>query len=122
MFVKWEPIPRRHLQGRLQGYLVFFSQKDTRQPVIKRTVNSSLTQVTLDHMKPLTEYAVWIVGFTGKGAGPHSEREFVSTPVAGMLQLVLVCKVKAMQIIYSCPELQLIRCLLNFDRGLEVSC
>ena len=32
---------------------------------------------------------VWIAGFTGKGAGPDSEREFVSTLVPGMLQLGL---------------------------------
>lgn len=89
VFVKWEPIPRRHLQGHLQGYLLFYSQKDTRRHVINITVNSSLTHVTLDHMKPQTEYVVWIAGFTGKGAGPDSERKFVSTPVPGMLQLVL---------------------------------
>ncbi|XP_044169231.1 receptor-type tyrosine-protein phosphatase F-like isoform X1 [Acropora millepora] len=82
VFVKWEPIPRRHLQGHLQGYLLFYSQKDTRRHVINITVNSSLTHVTLDHMKPQTEYVVWIAGFTGKGAGPDSEREFVFTPVA----------------------------------------
>ena len=54
-------------------------------------------------MKPETEYVVWIAGFTGKGAGPYSEREFVSTPVAGMLQLGLAN-------IYLCPELPVIRC------------
>lgn len=85
VFVQWEPIPKHHVQGKLLGYHVHYSQEDTSYPVIKNviTVNGSVTHATLDNLKPLTRYRVWITGFTGKGAGPNSEKEFVSTPPAG---------------------------------------
>lgn len=82
IFIKWEPIPQRHLQGLLQGYHVYYNKENTSHPAIKITVNSSLMQTTLNHMKPLTNYEVWIAGFTGKGAGPNSTKEFVATPAA----------------------------------------
>ncbi|KAJ7358734.1 hypothetical protein OS493_021509 [Desmophyllum pertusum] len=84
VFVQWEPIPQHHVKGILQGYHVHYSQESTRYPVIKNviTVNASVTHATLDNMKPLTRYRVWITGFTVKGAGPNSEKEFVSTPQA----------------------------------------
>jgi len=85
VFVQWEPIPKHHVKGILQGYHVHYSQEDTSYPIIKNvmTVNGSVTHVTLDSMKPMTRYRVWITGFTGKGAGPNSEKEFVSTPHPG---------------------------------------
>lgn len=85
VFVKWEPIPRRHVKGILQGYHVNYSEEDTRFPVIKNvlTVNASVTHATLEKMKPQTRYHVWITGFTRKGAGPSSEKEYVFTPPAG---------------------------------------
>ena len=87
VFVQWEPIPKQHVKGILRGYHVHYSQEDTSYPVIKNviTVNGSVTHVTLDSMKPLTRYRVWITGFTGKGPGPNSEKEFVSTPQPGKL-------------------------------------
>lgn len=85
VFVQWEPIPKHHVKGILQGYHVHYSQEDTKYPVIKNemTVNGSVTHVTLDSMKPLTRYHVWITGFTKKGVGPNSEKGFVSTPQPG---------------------------------------
>lgn len=82
VFVKWEPIPQHHVKGLLQGYHVHYSQIDTSYPVLKNviTVNESVAHVTLDNMKPLTRYRVWITGFTKKGSGPSSDKTFVSTP------------------------------------------
>ena len=90
VFVKWEPIPKHHVKGILQGYHVHYSQEDTSYPVIKNvmTVNGSVTHVTLDSMKPLTRYRVWITGFTAKGVGPNSVKEFVSTPQPGKYFLI----------------------------------
>ena len=69
-----------------------YSKEDTRFPVIKNviTVNSSVTHVSLDRMKPLTRYRVWISGFTRKGNGPSSEKEFVSTPQAGTFESLVI--------------------------------
>lgn len=69
-----------------------YSKEDTRFPVIKNviTVNSSVTHVSLDRMKPLTRYRVWIAGFTRKGTGPSSEKEFVSTPQAGTFEGLMI--------------------------------
>ena len=85
VFVKWEPIPQHHVKGLLQGYHVHYSQIDTSYPVLKNviTVNESVAHVTLDNMKPLTRYRVWITGFTKKGSGPSSDKTFVSTPQTG---------------------------------------
>lgn len=84
VFIQWQTIPQRHVKGILQGYRVHYSEEDTSYPVIKNviTVNASVTRATLNRMKPLTRYRVWIAGFTAKGAGPSSEKEFVSTPQA----------------------------------------
>ena len=99
VFVKWEPIPKHHVKGILQGYHVHYSQEDTSYPVIKNvmTVNGSVTHVTLDSMKPLTRYRVWITGFTAKGVGPNSEKEFVSTPQPG--KYFLIFRKKALPLI-----------------------
>lgn len=92
VFVKWEAIPRQHVNGILQGYYVNYSAQDARFPVIKKvvTVNSTVTHVMLEQMKPSTRYKVWIAGFTRKGAGPSTEKEFVSTLPAGTLQTSVV--------------------------------
>lgn len=84
VFIRWEPIPQQHVKGILQGYQVHYKEDSSRFPVLKKmiTVNASVTHATLHHLKPMTRYRVWIAGFTAKGAGPSSEKEFVSTPQA----------------------------------------
>ena len=69
-----------------------YNEESSRFPVLKKmiTVNASVTHTTLRHLKPMTRYRVWIAGFTVKGAGPSSEKEFVSTPNAGMFTKVVI--------------------------------
>ena len=72
-----------------------YSEESSRFPVLKKkmiTVNASVTHATLHHLKPMTSYRVWIAGFTAKGAGPSSEKEFVSTPPAGMFKKIVINK------------------------------
>lgn len=92
VFIRWEPIPQQHVKGILQGYQVHYKEDSSRFPVLKKmiTVNASVTHATLHHLKPMTRYRVWIASFTAKGAGPSSEKEFVSTPQAGMFKKVVI--------------------------------
>ena len=100
VYVRWEPIPQQHVKGILQGYHVHYSKEDTRYPVIKNiiTVNASVTHATLDNMKPVTRYHVWIAGFTRKGPGPSSEKEFVTTPQAGECGSFMLLHLPSLQI------------------------
>ena len=80
LLVKWDPIPQQYVNGRLQGYKVFY--KNTRYyynpEIIVNTSNSDITQVILPNIQTGERYQISVAGFTPRGQGPRSSYLYIT--------------------------------------------
>jgi len=80
LLVKWDSIPQEFVNGRLQGYKVFY--KNTRYyynpEIIVTTNNSDITQVILPNIQTGERYQISAVGFTPRGQGPRSSYLYIT--------------------------------------------
>ena len=74
VFVEWRHIPQQYRNGILLGYKIFYTPKNSYQPMFNKTVNGTRESTTLDNLKKYTWYVIKVAGFTSKGIGPLSPR------------------------------------------------
>ena len=78
--VKWDPLPREYINGRLLGHIVYY--KNTRYYYYpERTVNTSnpdTLQAILPNIQIGERYQVSVAAFTSTGRGPRSPLIYIN--------------------------------------------
>lgn len=81
IWVFWEEVPYRDVNGIILGYRVFFNE--TSDEVFNKTVEFPTKNVTLSFLRPYTFYSIQVLAFTIKGDGPKSPPIIIRTEEEG---------------------------------------
>ena len=93
--VTWNPPPAEHQNGAIAGYRVFYTEAAGNQgiddaSVVLASVPSSETTYAVRGLRKWTLYNVWVLAYTLKGDGPHSDVIVVQTAEDGELFYIII--------------------------------
>ncbi|CAH3025892.1 unnamed protein product [Porites evermanni] len=75
----WRPVSPEHNNGLVLGYRVCYNEVHNTSRVASIKVGADKTRVTIDGLRPNTNYSFQILAFTAKGNGTISEKYFAKT-------------------------------------------
>ena len=90
--LSWNPIPAEHHRGVLLGFRVVYTAVNDTKDSSNITVDKSIYEnVTVNGLKPYTDYLLKVAGFTSKGDGNYSIPVTCQTLESGEFLILPYC-------------------------------